>query len=296
MARPVTGMFDYISAESYHSDMAGDPRHDGTPSLSASLAHVLLSRSPKHAWQAHPRLNPNFERKDDGKFDVGKVCHQLILEGNANVVVVEANDWKTKAAQLARDEAYAHYMTPLLSKHYDQALEMCEAVSAQLAELDLEPLPFTGGKPEVTIVWNEPNGVACRSRIDYLTDDHGWIFDLKTTSRSARGEVWTRGALYDHGCDIQASFYRRGVEALTGVLPEWRWVVVETAPPYALQVIRPGNDLLAFGERRVEKALELWSECLSSDVWPAYSREVFEAELPAFVEMRWLEREAREAA
>ena len=40
-----------IEAE-YHADPAPEP------SLSRSLAHTLLTRSPRHAWQAHPRLNP----------------------------------------------------------------------------------------------------------------------------------------------------------------------------------------------------------------------------------------------
>ena len=41
------------------------------PSLTQSIAKIILDHSPLHAWHAHPRLNPNFVRDDPTKFDIG---------------------------------------------------------------------------------------------------------------------------------------------------------------------------------------------------------------------------------
>jgi hypothetical protein len=166
-------------------------------------------------------------------------------------------------------------------------------VQAQLERLELVPPLFTDGKPEQTLVWEE-DGIWLRSRLDWLRDDYAAIDDLKTTTRSARGAKWSRGPLFDHGCEVQAAFYRRAVFATTGYEPTFRWLVVETKPPYALQVIEPGPDVLALGEAKVEKAIAIWRRCLETDTWPAYDTAVYRAELPPWKEAEWLEREARE--
>src|SRR5262245_50563917 len=51
------------------------------PSLSASIAHILLSQSPRHAWEAHPRLNPHYEPEEAEAFDLGTAAHAYLLEG-----------------------------------------------------------------------------------------------------------------------------------------------------------------------------------------------------------------------
>ncbi|MCZ7538275.1 MAG: PD-(D/E)XK nuclease-like domain-containing protein [Acidimicrobiia bacterium] len=87
---------------------------------------------------------------------------------------------------------------------------MVAAAREQLAELDVDPLPFTEGKPEQTIVW-EDGGATCRARIDWLHTDGTAIDDYKTTSKSADPESFTR-TLFSMGYDVQAAFYLRGLE------------------------------------------------------------------------------------
>src|SRR6266540_4263714 len=103
-----------------------------------------------------------------------------------------------------------------------------------------------------------------------------------------------RGTLYSIGADVQVAFYLRGLERLTGKRPEWRYVVQETFPPFALSVISLGPDVLELANAKVERAITLWAECLDSGEWPAYPRRVCWAEAPAWEMSRWLEKEARE--
>lgn len=275
-----------LGSDHYHADPCD------RPSLSASLAHVLLSSSPKHAWTAHPRLNPDFQRTEEAKFDVGNVCHSLLLQGIETAEVLPFPDWRTNAAKEARDLARSHGRIPMLTKHAHEVEQMVGAVKLQLPLFNVTPPLLQNGKPEQTLVWEEA-GVLCRARLDWLRDDHAAVDDLKTTSRSANPEQWSR-TLFGIGADIQAAFYLRGIKALTGKTPEWRWIVCETAPPYAMSVISPGPAAVELGNAKVDRALELWRTCLATDEWPSYPTQVCYADVPGWEESRWLEREARE--
>lgn len=273
-----------MSAADYHADPS-DP-----PSLSSSIAHLLSSQSPAHAWVAHPKLNPDFQREDKGHYDVGTAAHALFLEGDAGVAIVDAPDWRTAAAKEARDQARANGKIPLLAGTFAGIEAMVVAAQRQLDTHAADPPLFTDGKPEQSLVWEELGGVICRARLDWLRDDFATIDDYKTTSKSANPEAYSR-ALFGIGGDIQAAFYIRGVEALTGRIPAFRWAVQETSPPYALSVIAPGPDVLTIARKKVEHALALWRRCLASDHWPAYTDQVCWAQLPAWEEARWLAKE-----
>jgi hypothetical protein len=278
-----------IPAVEYHADKIADQ-----PSLSASLAATICSSSPLHAWAEHPRLNPDFKREERSGWDIGTAAHALLLEGVAAVDVIEAPDWRSKGAQLARETARAEGRIALLAKHYDGVQAMVGAAKIQLSNLDIDPQPFTDGKPEQTLVWEE-DGVTCRARLDWLRDDRAAIEDYKTTKGSANPGSWTR-TLYQIGADIQAAFYLRGLRAIEGAEAEFRFIVQETYAPYALSVVSLDYAAMQLADRKVEYALRTWKRCLEEDHWPGYSSQVCVAELPAWEQTRWLEREAMNEA
>ena len=273
-----------ISADEYHAGVAGPPR------LSASIAHVLCTQSPLHAWTAHSQLNPHYERVEEEKFDVGKAAHSVLLEGDDNIYVVHEDTWQKNVAKEAREYARSIGKVPLLAKKRDEVMRMVDAARTQLDAHEAEPPLFSEGKPEQTLLWEE-DGVSCKARLDWLRDDIVTTDDLKTTGRSANPDAYAR-ALYGVGGEIQAAFYLRGVRAVTGQDAVFRWVVIETTPPYALSVISPGADVLALGEAKVEWALKRWRLCMASGEWLGYGTDVHIAEMPGYEESRWLAREA----
>lgn len=280
------GIYD-ISAEEYHADCCLEP------SLSASVIHILLSQSPRHAWYSHVRLNSEFVAEERDNFDRGTAAHAYLLEGNASLEIIDAPDFRTKAAREARDAARAAGKTPLLAKHWQDVLDMVEAATRQLDEFRDPPRPFTAGKPERTIVWMEPVGskvVWCRARVDWLADDRLTVDDYKSTAASANPEAWTR-TMFGAGADIQAAWYRRGVRAVAGVDPKFRFCVQENFAPFLLSVISLGPMAMDLAEKKVRFALELWARCLSTDEWPAYPQQTCYADLPAYEEARWIARE-----
>ncbi|HYR45035.1 MAG TPA: hypothetical protein VER98_18535, partial [Terriglobia bacterium] len=115
-----------ISADEYHADCCP------TPSLSASIATILIQQSPLHAKSAHPRLTENPVREEERHLDLGRLCHALMLEGDDIAVVIEADNYRTRAAQEARDAARSIGKCPLLAKEMVEVREMMLECRAQL--------------------------------------------------------------------------------------------------------------------------------------------------------------------
>jgi hypothetical protein len=275
------GIYSDVAEGDYHADPSA-------PSLSASIAKIMCNRSPLHAWERHPRLNPDYRPAEESKFDRGTAAHALLLEGSDRCAVIDADSWRTNAAKDERDAARAAGRVPLLAHEHEEACEMVEAVRRQLDALEVYPPLFTGGGPEQTLVWDE-RGVRCRARLDWLRDDRQTIDDLKTTGGSADPREWARRRLWDMGADVQVAMNLRGVKALTAVEAAFRFVVVENQAPYGLSVVSLAPSALELANAKVDWALDTWRECIDTDTWPSYPTEVAYADVPPWEEMRWLE-------
>lgn len=262
-----------------------------TPRLSASIAHLLVTRSPRHAWNASRQLNPDYEPEVKDAFDLGNVVHELVLRGRDIAVVGQFNEYRTDTAKQWRDETRAAGKIPLRPKDHERVLAMHERIREQLEAIDVDPPLLQHGSPEIPIEWEEAD-VSWKARLDWLRDDRRAIDDLKTTSRSADPSSYERN-LYANGGDIQAALYQRAVVSLNEqqfVPPPFRWIVCETEPPYCVSVIEPGADVLALGNAKVDLAAAIWRECIASGEWPGYPPVVHTAELPPWEESRFLER------
>ncbi len=280
------------------------------PSLSCSIAKLLFHKSPAHAWRAHPRLNPDHEPEDARKFDLGSAAHALMLGEADRVVTIKAENYKTKAAQEARDEAIDAGKLPLLEHMHDQVLDMVASARRQLKRCEEGQGVFDPaiGVAEQTIVWREGErpdldaasraaapAIWCRARPDWLPRGGGNIcWDYKTTGESANPERWVR-TMYNTEGDMQPAFYLRGLEAITGKAWHWRWVVQETEPPYALSICAPSAPMLELGAVKVTRAMRLWHWCLSKNAWPGYSRDTAYLEVVPWEDRQMFDRLQREA-
>lgn len=288
------GIYDMPSVE-YHADPCPEP------SLSAGIANELVTKSPLHAWNQHPRLNPDYRPEVSETFDRGTAAHAYLLEGERAFATIEAADWRTKAAKEARAEARANGRVPILERHHKQMVEMAEAIRARLANHEAEPRPLgpEGGKPEQSIVWKEKTkhgDVWCRARADFLHDEADVIDDLKTTAASAHPESWSR-TMFGSGGDLRAAFYLRGLRAVRGLdstKGTYRYVVAENYRPYAVCVYDLDPATMMIGEKKAWAAIEAWAACLASKRWPAYPARTCSIMLPSWEETKWLAREERE--
>jgi hypothetical protein len=276
--------------EGLHPDVPEDVYHRDPceqASLSSSIARVLLGRSPLHAWERHPRLNPAWQEDEAGNDrarDMGSAAHALMLGTGREVKLVQQGNYKTTAAKDAAASARAEGKIPLLQPDFDAVQELVAKGKAQLAKSELAGI-FDDGDAELTMVWKDGPSW-CRSRIDYLPrvvrqGGHVIVPDYKTTAGSAHPDDFAR-TLFEQGYDVQAAFYERGLRKLIPTLRtvEFVFVVQEQDPPHAMSIVGLSGQALELAQSKVDVALRTWSLCLLNDVWPGYSSQISRIEVP----------------
>jgi hypothetical protein len=287
------GIFRDMSPADYFADPCPQP------SLTQSIAKVLIDRSPAHARLEHPRLNP--ERRDDGgdyskALAIGNAAHKLILGRGKQVHVIDAPDFRTGSAKSARDAAALAGFTPILQKHHSASEDLAIAVRRQLNEFGLVRAFREGcGNGEVVIAWQE-DGVWFRSMIDWVDNSSPTCFDLKTSGRSAAPHAVPQ-TMAEAGWPIQAAFQERGLDVLdpdNAGRRRFLFVMVENEPPYAVSVHELTKAVMMIGRKQLAYAVRTWRDCIESGDWPAYPPLINMPEYPGWREHQWLAREIAE--
>ena len=254
------------------------------PSLSASAAHTLITQTAIHAYMRHPRLNPGAPREESKVADIGTIAHGLLLEGDeSRIVLIEADDWRTKDAKEKRDAAYAEQKIPLLGKQLGPIRKMVEVARSAIAHSELaSAFAPQAGKAEQTMVWEE-KGIWLRSRPDWLTNDRELIIDYKTTGTSAAPLAWMRGPMLGNGCDLQAVLGLRGLRELFNARnPQFVFMVQEQEPPYAVSFVGLSPTFLHMAESKLDRAMQLWGDCTMTNCWPGYPSRICWVDPPVY--------------
>lgn len=257
-----------INEREYHADPCPEP------SLSSSVAKILLEKSPMHAFLAHPRLNPQPIEDDSTEgLDFGAAAHDILLEGGTGKIrLVDAADWRTKAAQAARDKAREDGLLPILSRQYDTLMAMVNMARSAIANSELQGL-WRDGDPEQTVIWQE-DGFWMRARPDWLTSKRDLVLDYKTCE-SAQPDNFIR-QIARMNYDVQAAFYARGVAAasLSGEVPKFIFLAQEKYKPFACSLVGLSEIYWEIANAKVERAIGLWKRCMASGKWPGYDQRI----------------------
>jgi hypothetical protein len=283
------GEYD-LDDDSYHADPCPEP------SLSSSLAKVLISRSPRHAWEKHPRLNPAYEPVEKTMFDLGSAFHKLILGQGRELEVCDYPDWRTNAAKAERDAARAAHRIPILEHQYERALAMESAVRRQIRRHEELLFAMAGGVAERALIWQEITAfgpVWCRIKLDWKPHAGVLFPDWKSTEGGAGPDEWGGKTMWNMDSDIQAAFYERGIKAVLGIDAVVFFAVAETYAPHALATHRVTPAAAGMANRLVEEAIQVWGLCLNRKRWPGYPTQMSWQDPPAWKERPRLEREER---
>lgn len=267
------GLHDGIPHDVYHADPSD------RPSLSSHCATTLIRRSPAHAHLGHPRFG-GVVGESTGEQDAGSIIHDMLLGGGADVVPIDAPDFKTKKAQQERDAARADGKIPIIAHKYEALKDTVKEMRAVL------PVDFSAARCELTAIW-ESNGCPCRCRVDSLFSPEGpwllggqvvsqaggtWnIFDIKTCDDASVASAARN--LFSMGYHIQAA---ANIEAIETLIPESAGRVnfvdlfVERNAPYGVVAVQFAGDFLELGQRQWNRAKATWAECLVSNKWPGY--------------------------
>lgn len=247
------------------------------PSLSTTTAHLLLTRSPLHAWWAHPRLGGHPD-EESSRADIGSAVHSAILGGqDLAYAPAEFMDWRKKDAQAFRDDARARGLIPLLDRQRQVIQDIAGPARERLASMGASGF-------ERTLLWNDDTW--CRSRPDAMSPDASLIVDYKTAS-NADPSAWIRSCILPGGYDIQAALVLRGLDRLVRATErrEFLFLVQEIDPPYCLSVVGLDPEFRDLANRKVCAAIAKWAECLRSKTFPGYDERTHYASPPTWALM-----------
>lgn len=257
------GIYDGIDEMLYHAD----------PALSHSGMKTLLDCPARYAWE---RENPPAPKD---VFDLGSAVHAEVLGVGAPVARVDADDWRTKAAQQTRADLRAEGKIPLLHKDYDRVRGMTEAV---LAHKGARIIAESTDAIEQSMWWHDDRfDVDLRGRVDLVAsyaDGMPVLVDLKT-STSANPDEFVK-SVYRYGYDLQRAVYCDGWATLAGLVPDFLFIVVEKDPPYPVLTARVDDAAIRSGEAKFEQALCVFNDCRALGHWPAYGDDIVTLESP----------------
>lgn len=270
-------------------DMPEEQYH-AVPALSASGAWLLAQECPAIYWHGSP-FNPDAAPEEtNGAMDIGTALHLAMLEPARladRIAVVDAEDWRTKAAKEARDRARDAGLTPLLMKDRNLVSELAAALRGNRYVDDL----LDGARTELSYFWTADNGVPCKARADLVTRDGSAIADFKA-SVSAAPDFFRRRA-FAAGHFLRAPWYLDGAAAAgLGVVRDYWFVVVARKPPHLVTLCRLDERALAWGHQMIRRSLELFQRCRAAGLWPGYSPEPTTLGLPTWAEYGLADREA----
>lgn len=267
------GVYTHISAEDYHRDKA----------LSSSGSRKLLPPSCPEKFDHYRRHG----RKPTKAFDLGHAAHKYVLGVGEELAVVDAKDWRTKAAKEAAAAARAEGKVPLLTHQHEQVL----AMAAKIREHPIAGALFREGtgRAEHSVWWrDEHTGVMCRARFDWLPDivpGRRMILPEYKTAAKADLEAIPR-AMQEYGYHCQGAWYLDALDGtdLGGDQPAaFVLVFQEKEAPYCVSVVEPDTQSLRIGGYLNHQARELFAKCEQDNHWPSYSEQVERVSLPQWV-------------
>ena len=205
--------------------------------------------------------------------EAGKILDRLFFGVGPQLVVIDAGDYRTKAAQTARDEAEADGYLPVLRCKLTEYEVMVETWKTQFRERGIH----FDGESQVTLLWQDGD-TACKGIVDHIEYDYSFhgvdeaiIYDLKTCSDAATDAI--TGSFVKYGYDIQCAAYVDGLQSVKPDLAgrvQMRFLFCETKRPYAVNVVEPAGSMRSLGNQKWRHAVKTWGACLRGDCFPGY--------------------------
>lgn len=212
----------------------------------------------------------------------GVLTHRLILEPQraGNLVV-----WGEQPEEkVRRGKVWEEFQAVNAGKQIVTKDER-DVMVAQMVAVHKNPVArkhiAAPGPTEVSMFWvDETSGRPFKGRIDKLVEGKHIIVDLKTTRDCTPYRFG--GQAYALAYHIKAAIYWLGYRALTGKEPKFKFVAVESKPPYESAVYRAHSDIISQGMEDLDGLLKTLAECEAAGTWPGAQQEEADLTLPTF--------------
>ena len=236
--------------------------------------HPAISRS--ELWHIHESPSKFKYFKDNPEEPTpallfGQVFHKLALEPDTfsdDFAVAPDVDRRTREGKQVWSDFLEQSAgkTVIPAEMFDQAQSMYEALAAE---------PFAqkllNGPREVPFFWvDDLTGEECKCRVDCLNTSYSQpiVVDVKSTT-DASIDAFTRDAI-KYGYDFQAAMYSEGVSKHLQQSPLFVFIVVEKAPPYAVNILQADELLLRRGQGLFRDYISIYHDCKQTGNWYGY--------------------------
>lgn len=228
----------------------------------------------------HYRYRCDHERPDTDALRLGRAGHTAIFEPDRFALeyaiepdfgdvrktdrTTKEDAKKNKTARDAWRAANAVGRTMLTEKQYWNAIGMRDAVRAHR-----EIAPYLEkGQAEVSLTWTDrTTGLACKGRLDFVSESKPAILDLKTAAE-IQLDLFAARSVHRYGAHSQLAFYRDGWETRHGVTLPVVIIAVESSPPFDVGPFLPDDDTMDEGSAECARLLELVSVHRNLNTWP----------------------------
>jgi hypothetical protein len=270
-----------LSNEEYHADKSAVG--------SSTLRKVLKSPLSFHAdFYGQKKEEPNEAMR------FGNLVHAAVLEGPMfleKMVVAPKFVGLTKdgrestqsgEAKKKKAEWYsameAENRIIVTEEEQEKIVGIINSINSHEGALKL----LANGAREVSGYFSDPEtGIVNKIRPDFVSFDLGALVDLKTTQSVLKQDF--QKTIWNYRYDFQLAMYSEGIKAITGRYPKYQALIaVETTAPYEVAVYIADEGMISKGQEDYRRALDTLSECLSTDSWPRYQREIEDISLPGW--------------
>ena len=194
----------------------------------------------------------------------GTAAHALIVEGreafDKEVRVMEGSPY-TKAYK----EEKAEYEEQGFIVLKEADLELIEGMKANMVYEGNAYLNAKGKLAEASVYWYEDD-ILCKCRPDMMcpplnepnSDNRMVVVDYKTTI-SCEPYAFNK-SVKKYGYDMQAAWYRRGIQMAGYDVDEFVFIAQEKVQPYASKVFKITKEQMDYGWTMMENYLEEYKE------------------------------------
>jgi hypothetical protein len=163
--------------------------------------------------------------------------------------------------------------------------ERCIAIRDAVRNHPIAGPYLAKGRSEFSIRWKDPDTqLACKARLDFVSDSKPALVDLKTT----RSIVYPHFAAtaYKLGYHCQLGYYQWGLKLALGLELPVKVIAVESEPPHDVAVFEYGEPELGMGLLEAQSLLIKLGFHREKQTWPGMYDEEQVLEFPAWATER----------
>lgn len=227
----------------------------------------MILKSPLHYKQMREGI-----QKDSKALRIGTMVHQAVLEPDVFKLYKPKPivDRRTKEGRELMDYFYKTLKEDEVvcdSDEYDFALNLADKISIALEEKGIK---FKQTEVTVQAVCGI-TGVNLKCCIDAIGEDDV-IYDIKTTEDGSPNGFFKTVMSYKYY--IQSYLYK-----MMNNSNRFVYIAIEKEPPFAVSFYELGEQFDEKARVEVYKAIDIYKECKSKDIWPGYSQETIKLDL-----------------